>query len=46
MLEVLGDPFAAGAQADADERFAALGIDAPGWDLAIRLATGLEVTAA
>jgi tetratricopeptide (TPR) repeat protein len=45
VLEVLGDPFAAGAAVDADERFAALGLDAPGWDLAIRLATGLNVPA-
>jgi class 3 adenylate cyclase/tetratricopeptide (TPR) repeat protein len=45
VLEVLGDPFAAGAQADAADRFTALGIDAPGWDRAIRLATGAEVAA-
>jgi class 3 adenylate cyclase/tetratricopeptide (TPR) repeat protein len=45
VLEALGTPFAAGAAADAAERFAALGIEAPGWDRAIRLATGLNVPA-
>jgi tetratricopeptide (TPR) repeat protein len=45
VLEALGDRFAAGAEADARQRFEALGITAPGWDLALRLATGSGVSA-
>jgi tetratricopeptide (TPR) repeat protein len=40
VLEVLGDPFAGGAEADARQKLDDLGIEAAGWDNAFRLAAG------